>query len=410
VVERNHEGDTLNSTRTAIVIGGGIAGPVTALALQKAGIEPVVCEAYDAAAAITGGSLAIAPNGIAALRVIGADEAVIAIATPSDRMAMSVDSTHVPMPTVTGVDPYQCVDRNRLHRVLHAEAERRGIRIEYGKRLVDVAQTGTDVTAVFADGSRVTADVLIGADGVRSTVRTLIDPANPGPNYTGLLGIEGVATHTVAAPLGTMTFAFGKRAYYIYWPEPDGSTRWGANLPYLQPMSTSEARAISAEEWMRILRETYRDDDPGAELIGTTDPATLQVTGSAHIMPPVPHWYGGRMVLVGDAAHAPSNSSGQGASLAIESGIQLARCLRDIPDVQGAFATYDGMRRARVEGIARRAAKLNHAKAPGPIARRVMKTALPLVFRFMNPEKQLGPELRYRIDWDEAVTGPSVSR
>ena len=122
-----------------------------------------------------------------------------------------------------------------------------------------------------------------------------------------------------------------------------------------------------------------------------------------HIMPPVPHWYRGRMVLVGDAAHAPSNSSGQGASLAIESGIQLARCLRDIPDVTTAFATYDAMRRPRVEGIAKRAARLNRVKAPGPVARRVMKTALPLFFRFMNPDKQLGPELRYRIDWDAVV-------
>ena len=120
-------------------------------------------------------------------------------------------------------------------------------------------------------------------------------------------------------------------------------------------------------------------------------------------MPPVPHWYRGRMVLVGDAAHAPSNSSGQGASLAIESGIQLARCLRDIPDVAAAFTAYVGLRRTRVEGIARRAAKLNHAKAPGLVARRIMKTVLPLAFRFMSPEKHLGPELRHRINWEAPV-------
>ena len=116
-------------------------------------------------------------------------------------------------------------------------------------------------------------------------------------------------------------------------------------------------------------------------------------------MPPVPHWYRGRMVLVGDAAHAPSNSSGQGASLAIESGIQLARCLRDIPDVTTAFAAYERMRRPRVEGIAKRAARLNHVKAPGPVAR-VMKPVLMLFLPAMNPEKPLGPEQRYRIDWD----------
>ena len=58
---------------------------------------------------------------------------------------------------------------------------------------------------------------------------------------------------------------------------------------------------------------------------------TLQAVGGLHIMPPVPHWHRGRMVLVGDAVHAPSNSTGQGASLAMESAIELARCLRDRP-------------------------------------------------------------------------------
>jgi 2-polyprenyl-6-methoxyphenol hydroxylase-like FAD-dependent oxidoreductase len=404
VVEPNHEGDIMSGTRTAIIIGGGIAGPVTALALHKAGITATVYEAYENVTAAPGGSLAIAPNGIAALGVIGADDIVTAVATPSDRMEMSVDSASVQMPTVAGVGPYQCVDRNHLHRALHDEAERRGIAIEYGKRLVDVTETPDEVTAVFADGSTVTADVLIGADGVRSTVRGLISPANPGPNYTGLLGVEGIARHTVDAPLGTMTFAFGKRAYYIYWPEPGGGTRWGANLPHREPMSIGEARSTPIEEWMRILRDTYGNDTPGGALVRTTEPAALQVTGALHIMPPVPHWYRGRMVIVGDAAHAPSNSSGQGASLSIESGIQLARCLRDIPDLATAFATYDAMRRPRVEGVAKRAARLNHAKAPGPVARRVMKTVLPLAFRLMNPEKQLGPELRYRIDWAARVS------
>jgi 2-polyprenyl-6-methoxyphenol hydroxylase-like FAD-dependent oxidoreductase len=203
--------------------------------------------------------------------------------------------------------------------------------------------------------------------------------------------------------MGTMTFAFGKNAYYIYWPEPGGGTRWGANLPSREPMTIGEARSKPVEEWHRILRETYGEDSPGAELVRTTDPERLQATGSLHIMPPVPYWYRDRIVIVGDAAHAPSNSSGQGASLSIESAIQLARCLRDIPDVDKAFAAYVAMRRPRVERVTKRAAKINHTKTPGPVARKVMRTVLPLAFRMMNPEKQLGPELRYRIDWDASV-------
>ena len=118
-------------------------------------------------------------------------------------------------------------------------------------------------------------------------------------------------------------------------------------------------------------------------------------------MPTVPHWHRGRMVLVGDAVHAPSNSSGQGASLAIESAIELARCLRDLPDVPSAFAAYEALRRPRVERIAAAAARINHAKAPGAVGRLMMRAIMPMATRYlMTPERTLGPQHRFTIDWD----------
>ena len=120
-------------------------------------------------------------------------------------------------------------------------------------------------------------------------------------------------------------------------------------------------------------------------------------------MPPVPHWYRGRMVVVGDAVHAPSNSTGQGASLAIESSIELARCLRDLPDPASAFAAYERLRRERVETITRRGAKLNHAKTPGPIVRGLMRVLLPMMLKRTSTTEALGQEQRFRIDWDASV-------
>jgi 2-polyprenyl-6-methoxyphenol hydroxylase-like FAD-dependent oxidoreductase len=117
-------------------------------------------------------------------------------------------------------------------------------------------------------------------------------------------------------------------------------------------------------------------------------------------MPPVPHWHRGRMVLVGDAVHAPSNSTGQGASLAIESAIQLARCLRDMTDLPSAFAAYERLRRPRVEKIAARGARISHAKTPGPIAQRMMRLMLPIMLATMNVEKTTAAEQRYTIDWN----------
>ncbi|RLP85173.1 FAD-dependent monooxygenase [Micromonospora sp. BL4] len=398
----------MTTVRTAIVIGGGIAGPVTALALHRAGITATVHEAYPESASGAGGiggTLALAPNGVAALRTVGADEAVTAIATPIERTVMAVGRRRIDLPTLAGVPPLRVVHRAELHRVLHDRAVAEGVPFAYGRRLVAAEQTDSGVTARFEDGSTATADILVGADGIRSTVRGLIDPAAPGPRFTGLLGFEAVARHEVDAEPGTMTFAFGRRGYYLYWPEPGGGTRWGANLPHQRPLSLVEARAVSAARWLDTLRTTYGDDDPGRELMATSSADELQVVGSLQIMPPVPHWHRGRMVLLGDAAHAPSNSSGQGASLAIESAVQLARCLRDLPDVASAFTAFERLRRARVEKVAARAARINHAKAPGPVARTLMPLLMPLLVRTaMDPEKTVAGEQRYVIDWDAPVT------
>ncbi|MFI7663525.1 FAD-dependent oxidoreductase [Micromonospora parva] len=401
----------MTTVRTAIVIGGGIAGPVTALALRRAGITATVYEAYPSTASGIGGTLALAPNGVAALRTVGVHDAVTAIATPIGRNALAVGRRRIDLPTLTGVPPLHVVHRAELHHVLHDRASAEGVPFAYGKRLVGAEQTGDGVIARFEDGSTATADILVGADGIRSTVRGLIDPAAPGPRFTGLLGFEAVARHEVDTEPGTMTFAFGRRGYYLYWPEPGGGTRWGANLPQQRPMSLVEARAVPAEQWMDTLRTSYGDDDPGRDLMATSDAADLQVVGSLQIMPPVPHWHRSRMVLVGDAAHAPSNSSGQGASLAIESAVQLARCLRDLPDVEAAFDAYVRLRRTRVEKVAARAARINHAKAPGAVARTLMPLLMPLMVRtVLDPEKTVADEQRYVIDWDAPVTAAPAPR
>ncbi|MGI5221107.1 FAD-dependent oxidoreductase [Nocardia sp. CA-290969] len=393
----------MSGTTSALVIGGGIAGPVAATALHKAGIEARVYEAYPGPAFTIGSGLALAPNGVAALDVIGAGDAVRDIAASVPRMCLSVGGKLLPAPSLPDQPPLQLVDRGELHRVLHERAVAAGVPIEYGKRLVAAESGAEGVTARFADGSTATADVLVGADGIRSTVRRLIDPAAPGPDFTGMLGFGATVECDIDTPAETIVFAYGRRAYYLYWPLGDGRIGWGANLPSTEYLSLSEARDIPAQRWLEILRDTYGEDEPGGPLARATTPEQLEVTGALHIMPPVPHWYGQRMVLVGDAVHAPSNSSGQGASLAIESAVELARCLRDGPDPETAFASYERLRRSRVEGVAARAAKINHSKTPGPVARKMMQLIMPVMARMMNAEKLVGTEQRYRIDWEQKV-------
>lgn len=393
-------------TRTAAVIGGGVAGPVAAAALRLAGVEATVYEAYPSRPDGVGGTLALAPNGLAALEIIGAAEAVAAAGDPIHRMDMTVGDRRFTIPSLPGVGPLRSLHRADLHRALHERAEALGVRFVYGRQLVDARQDGSSATAVFADGTEAEADVLIGADGVHSAVRPLIDPAAPGPRYTGMIGFEAVADFEAPVDPGVMTFAFGRRGYYLYWRVPGGGTRWGVNLPMRDPLPRREIRLTSDEEWRARMLEVYGADRPGADLIRSTPPERLQIHGPLHLMPKVPHWHRGRMVLVGDAVHAPSNSSGQGASLAIESAIELARCLRDLPGPEAAFTAYERLRRRRVEQVAAKAAKTNGVKAPGPVAQAVMPILMPLFVKtVMNPEKTLGPAQRHRIDWDAVVRG-----
>jgi 2-polyprenyl-6-methoxyphenol hydroxylase-like FAD-dependent oxidoreductase len=393
------------SIRTAAVIGGGIAGPVAALALRRAGIEATVYEAYPTSADAVGGTIALAPNGLAALGLVGCAAATVAAGQPAHRQVMQFGGgRRIELPGVPGGEPLRVIRRADLYRLLQDRLTAEDIRTEHGRRLVAARETTDGVTAVFADGTEAHADVLIGADGVHSTVRTLIDPAAPAAEYTGMLSFESVSGATVPQDPGTMTFAFGRRAYYLYWPAPGGGTTTGINLPYQHPLSIREARAIPAERWLRTLREVYGGDTPGGDLVRHIDPAALQINGALFRMPPVPHWHRGRLVLVGDAVHAPSNSSGQGASLAVESAVQLARCLRDLPSVPAAFTTYESLRRTRVERIAAKAATINHTKTPGPLGQALMPILMPLIMKlFLKPEKTIAPVQQYRIDWSASL-------
>lgn len=397
----------MTAARTALVIGGGVAGPVTAMALQKAGIEATVHEAYATTADGIGVTMTLAPNGMDALSIIDADDAVRAIGLPMNRTIVTdgYGEKIGDLPHLSDLPSALGIWRDQLCRVLHELARERGIRIEYGKRLVASEETSTGVTARFEDGSTATADILIGADGIRSRVRTLIDPKAPNPSQAPLLNFGAAADYLVPGAIpDAMYFVFGKRDFFGYWVQPDGRTAWFANVPEKQLMTFREANATSPEQWLERLQADFADDVPARDVVRHTRPETLCTIGSIESITKVPHWYSSRMVLVGDSVHGPSPSSGQGASMAVESGIQLARCLRDLDTPAAAFAAYERLRRSRVEKTILRGARTTNSKSVGPFAKTMMRLMMPLALKtFLNPESTLGPEQRYHIDWDASV-------
>jgi 2-polyprenyl-6-methoxyphenol hydroxylase-like FAD-dependent oxidoreductase len=106
------------------------------------------------------------------------------------------------------------------------------------------------------------------------------------------------------------------------------------------------------------------------------------------------------MIVIGDAAHAPSPASGQGASLSIEDAIVLAKCLRDLPDPRAAFARYEAARRPRVERIIKWAARINNSKAAGRVASVFRDATLPTILKMTANSRALKQTYDYHIDWD----------
>jgi 2-polyprenyl-6-methoxyphenol hydroxylase-like FAD-dependent oxidoreductase len=385
---------------TVAVIGGGVAGPVAAIALGLAGITATIYEADEHSSDGIGAMLTLAPNGIAALSSIGLDwpdgigQALTrtVIAGPTGRRLAAFDGLH-------DLGPSRALWRADLYRVLKQQAVDRGIAYEYGKRLVSAASSGGRSMARFSDGSTIEADLIVGADGINSTVRNLIDPNAPRPTNVPLLNVGGVADVTVEADVGSTYFVFGRHAFLGYWIEPDRRTAWFANIPDPHPMTGAQARGTSRKEWLTRLANLFDGEQPATALLRSTAPTDVFPLGSIQIMPSLPRWHNDHLAVIGDAAHAPSPSSGQGASLAIESAIELARCLRDLP-TPAALAAYEKLRRQRVELVAKRATRTNNTKTLGPLAIAIMSRTMPLALKtVLTPEKMLGLEQRYHIDW-----------
>jgi 2-polyprenyl-6-methoxyphenol hydroxylase-like FAD-dependent oxidoreductase len=386
----------MTRTRTAIVVGGGIAGPVAALALRRAGIEATVHESHATTADGIGGGLGIAPNGRAALGLVGLDR----VGAPMNAIVLQNHKGR----TITEIrQPMQFSWRTDLYRRLYDLALDQGVQIHHGQELAGVRESGTGIRAVFADGTTSEeADILIGADGLRSTVRRLIDPQAPEPRYSGLLGFGARVEGAALPPTGDrMYMAFGRRAFFGYQTFEDGTGVWFANLPHPY-LTWKQARQTSNEQWLGVLDEAFAQDTfPALDLLRRTPPADLITTGPMEDLPHVPHWHRGRMVLVGDSAHATTPSSGQGASLAAESAVELARALRDLPHPQ-AFAAYEQARRARVERVIAQAARTNSGKAAGPVGRVFRDALLPVFARLAAPEK-MAWQYDHRIPWDAPV-------
>jgi 2-polyprenyl-6-methoxyphenol hydroxylase-like FAD-dependent oxidoreductase len=330
-----------------VIIGAGIAGTAAALALHKAGFEVGVFEAHPDSGQDIGAFLTLASNGMRALAQFDAAEPVAAGGFPLTSMSVLAD-TGAELATVPLGEPgdpltrYRCLRRADLGTVLRAEVRRRDIPIRHGRRLAEVTEDADGVTARFTDGSTATGDLLIGADGLNSTVRSRLLPA--APQYAGQRVFYGYTTDArPPSEPDRITMIRGSVVAFGYTVAPAGETYWFARVPgpaAVDAVSPTELRA----ELVPLLRP---DHTPAADIVAATGDQLMR-TNAQHLPIGIP-WHRNRSLLIGDAAHAASPATGQGASMALEDAVVLAKALRDNPSLEAAQQVYDRTRRPRVE-------------------------------------------------------------
>ncbi len=389
-----------------MIIGGGIAGPVLAMALKKMGYRVTIFEAQEKVAISKGSWLALMPNGINALKSLGLGHlnSIASLSTGLDfynhtkknlgRFDHGVFSKKFGSPALV-------MKRSDLHQFLHHETAKQEIPVLFNKRLKAIEQKPDGgVLAHFEDNTSYKADILVGCDGIHSKTRAYVLNKAIKPDYTGVVGFGGFSN--VALPHAhrgnDLTMTFGKEAFFGYFPANEKETWWYSNIPQKNEPDRNEL--LTQIEIQSYLASVHQHDPyPISELIKNTHSIDRWVI---YDMPELPKWYSDAVVLVGDAAHATAPHGAQGASLAIEDALILSKCMRDIDEKETIFRTYQQLRKLRVERQAKQARKRgNQNLNKNPVAIFARDFFMPIAMKtgLVNEDWLYS----YAIDWNTKI-------
>ncbi|MBV9425965.1 MAG: flavin-dependent oxidoreductase [Solirubrobacterales bacterium] len=348
---------------TVIVVGGGIGGLATALALERRGLD---CRVFEQSAQIRelGVGINTLPHAIGELAGLGLLERLDAVGLRTYELIYTNRFGQEIWRELRGLDaghdvPQFSIHRGALQGVLRdAVVERLGPdAIRTGHRLASFAQDADCVTAQFVDASgasvaTVRAGVLVGADGIHSTVRDAVTPGEGPPRWNGTMLWRGATDWPTFLTGRSMIIAGGMEAKVVLYPIAKGAAggRRLTNWAVMAKTGVEGSAPPRREDWSRPGRLEEVLPHVRRFAIGEVDVATLiKSTARFYEYPvcdrdPIPRWSYGRVTLLGDAAHPMYPVGSNGASQAILDARALADSLADIEDVAEALRQYENAR------------------------------------------------------------------
>lgn len=336
--------------RRALIVGSGIAGVTTAHALLQAGWDVTVLErAVDVRSLYVGSGIHLWNNTMRALKMLNLEDRVWAISGPGAVVE------HMKFLTPKGklladvrVGDFgrklggECVGVNRAD-LLPSLANALPNRVIQGGRVVQgYEQDAYGVEVKLTDGSSERGEVLIGADGLHSTIRRQVTGVDDPPRYAGYTIWQGIVTKasTELAPLGDFPLHYGPGLRFCFYRVDDDRLYWFA-------VATAEEGGQDPEDVKTSLHEMFNGwVFPCEEIIEITEPAVIH-RRDLYDRDPITHWGDGRVTLAGDAAHAMTFDIGQGAGQGIEDAVVLKRVLSEGRDVVAALRSYERQRQPR---------------------------------------------------------------
>lgn len=392
--------------RKVAIAGAGLGGLYAAAALARRGLEVLVCERAPELGE-AGAGIQISPNGAKLLARIDALVDVERDAFQPEAAELRLGRSgatvlHMPLGAAAEARwgaPYLQVHRADLLAALERAAREAGVGIRLGAAIKDVTQDDTGAALTLEGGETLEADAVIGADGVRSTVRAaLFGPE--APRFTGQIAWRGVVPaerlpRGLVHPTATVWAGPGRHlvTYYL---------RRGALVNFVAVEERAEWRT---EDWraegdVAEMRAAFEGWGPGAAAV--LEAADRCLLWGLFDRPAPPAWSQGRVALLGDACHPMLPFLAQGATQSFEDGAALARRVADADDVPAALRAYETDRRARavrVQAASHANAGLFHARGPAARALRYGPIAI---------GARLAPRLAMsRFDWLYGHTEPA---